>query len=641
MGLHMRCTFLKCCCLVVLIGWGGAVQAEGRAPSGEVKQLEAARKKTRLIAKYIKLSLKLGHLHRKYKGYNKALAVYRALGAKYNKPDVACVTQHFMAQTLLDQGKKQRAYGIYRKMTKAFRGCQCRYLPNAYIALGRGAFDTQSYKKALALYGKAPRCKSNRVGAIAAAYMKGWCAYKLGQYRKSLRALQRSLRALHRMRRRLRGEQLSMLQKIQKEGLPNLVRAYNRAGSPTGAPRAFKSVATPQQATRMLKQLSDSYHTTKSYKKLLALYQTLVRVHRRSPRLVRDELEVMRAAYRLKRTRLMMRSLQSLKRAIARFQGKAASDKVLATDLADAQDQIQRLGMVFRREGTAANNKTLFRQSETFLRTYREAFPKAKDAHAKAYWHGEVLFVLERFKKASDAYLVAARFNRAFKHKEDAAYKAALCRHRLLNRQQALPYRSPTASSQAKPKKLPVRFQAFLEAARVYTGSYPKGKQVPYVTYNVGLVYQMHQHWAKARQAFLVIVQKHPRSRYARASALHVVDTLRIRKQWGLLHKWASSFAAMNGFGTPLFKKQMKRMSQAAQTQSCYGWSQAKQHAKAGACFVTAAKALGSHREAPLLLYNAVVAYRNGGKADLAAKTKRYLLKTFPDSRPAQLLKRK
>lgn len=609
-------------------------------PQAEIAALQARIKKTKTIAKYIKLSLRLGHLYRTNGAYDKALAVYRALGKKYNKADVLCVVQHFSAQTLLKQKKEAAASSIYKRMMKRFRRCQCRYLPNAYIALGRAAFDRKEYQEALRLYSKAPKCRKNRIAAIAAAYMKGWSAYKIGRYKTSLRSLLATMRELKRQKRRFRGEQRKKLDEVQKEGLPNLVRAYNRAGNPRGALRAFRRVADNTQLDKMLKQLSDSYHTTKSYKKLLALYKELARAHRRSPKQVRDWLEIVRACFRLDKNREMMRSLKQLSRAILRYKSQASSDKALKRDIADAQDQLHRFGLGKRREARKTNNMLFYKQSEVFLEVYRKLFPKAKDAHKKAYWHGEVLLVRKKYKQAAAAYTACARSPHPFKFKEDAAYKAALASHRRLKAGQPLQYKKPSASKRAKAKRMAEKFKSFLAAARAYKKQYPQGKEVPYVTYNMGLVYQMHQDWDKAREAFVEVVQKHPKTRYARPAAYHVVDTLRIRQAWEKLHKWSRVFGSMSGFGTPLFQRQMQRMSRAAKSKSCFELDNKKKYTKAARCYEHMAKELGKHRDTPIMLYNAYVAFKRAKMMKRSAAMKKQLLAQYPRSRPARMLLR-
>lgn len=610
-------------------------------PPGEVKALLRQRKESKTIKAYIRLSFQLGRLYRSYKSYNKALAVYAALAKKYNKRPVVCGALHFRAQSFLKLKKVSAALAEYKKMMGQFRRCQCQYLTNAYIAFGRREFDRKDYRKALAMYRKAPRCRENRVGAIAAEYMKSWCAYKLGKHRQALRSMTRALSEMRRNRRRFRGEQKRKMREVQKEAWPNFVRTYSRAGNPRRALRTFKRMADPDQADKMVEQLASSYYTTKKYKKLIALYTHLARRQRRSSRTVLYWLEILRAAHRTKNNRLLFRALKQLESSIKTHKSEATSNKDLAKHLRGCKKQISQFAKFKHKKAQEMDQAKYYKQAEKFFGAYLRLYPKASDANLMSFWHGEVLLELQKYRKAAKAYHVAAHHPKPFKFTKDAAYKAAIANHRYLENAQAIQYKAPPARKRLRRIPIPGRYQRFLDAGTFFRTKYPNHKEMPSVVYNMGLVYQKYWAFEKAQKEFLLLCVKHPKHKYALPAAKHIVDTLRIRKKWALLAESVEQLTAISELGRPSFKKRLKAVGHAAYLNNCYTIMKAKSYLKAGECYYAVAKKLGKHRETPVLLYNAYVAFYNGQNVPRANKVKEELLKRFPRSRAARTLNRR
>ncbi|TNE45783.1 MAG: hypothetical protein EP343_25575 [Deltaproteobacteria bacterium] len=610
-------------------------------PTGEVNALLAKRKSTKTIEAYIRVTFALGRLYRKHKAYNKALQLYAALGKKYEKRQVLCGVYHFRAQSFLKLNQSSAAIAEYKKLMRLFQRCQCPYLTNAYIAMGRLAFDQKDYNKALSQYRKAPRCRENRIGAIAAEYMKSWCAYKLGKYRPALRSMTRALQEMRRNRRRFKGEQKTKMLEVQKEAWPNFVRTYSRAGNPKNALRTFRKMADRKQADKMVEQLASSYYTTKAYKKLIALYSTLARRQRRSPRTVLYWLEILRAAHRTKNERLLFRALSKLASSIKKHRSQAGSNKDLQKHLKASQKQIRKFAKFKHSKAQKLDLPKLYKQAETFFATYRGLYPQSDDANIMAFWHGEVLLELQKYRKAARAYHLAARHPKPFKFTEDSTYKAALANHRYLENAQSIQYKAPPKRKRLRRIPIPGRYETFLEAGTFFRTKYPHNKHVPSVVYNMGLVYQKFWAFEKARDEFLIVCTKYPKHKYARPAAKHIVDTLRIRQKWTLLADAVDKILAVPELGRPRFKRRLKEVGRAAHLNSCYTIMKAKEYLKAGACYYAVSKKLGEHRETPLVLYNAYVAYYNGQNVPRANKIKAELLKRFPRSRAARTLDRR
>ena len=632
-----------CCVVAVLIGSMvlNATVTVGAVPAEKVKVLKAKIKRSTKVADYIRYSFQLGELYRDHKAYRKAIALYRALGKKYSKPGVMCGVYHFWAQSLLSLKKQAAGLAVYHKLRKRFRGCQCKYLANAFVALGRISFDQQHYKEALRFYRKAPRCRENRIAAIAAEYMKGWCFYKLGRYRQAFRSMKRTLREIRKRRHRYKGRQRKKLDEVQREAWPNFVRALSRAGNPRRALRIFRQLAPRKQADKMMEQLASSYRTTKDYRKLVILYKMLSRKNRRSRRQVYYWLEILRASHRIKDASGLLRSLRQLEKVTRATLTRASGDATVMKDIAATQKQLHQFAKFKHTEAQKTGSKRLYRQAEQFFAAYRRLFPKAKDSHLMSFWHGEVLLELRQYKRAAQAYSLSAHAPTASKYKLDATYKAALAYHRLLRNGRSLRYQKPPTRKRVKPKKIPSTYRAFLKAGAFYRTTYPNDKNVPYIAYNMGLVYQKYYAWAKARKEFVFVIKNYPKTKYALPAAYHVVDTLRIRRQWKQLHHWTKVFGAMPLLGRRLFKKQMLRMSRAAQLKSCFVLDVAKQRIKAAQCYQTMARELGNHKDTPIVLYNAHVAYYNAKKMKEAEVVKKEILRRFPHSKPARMLKQR
>ena len=348
-----------------------------------------------------------------------------------------------LAYHLERMGQRARARQAYQRLIRSWPAS--RFVPHAYLAYAEHAFEEGQLDDARQLYERVLTypAEQNPVYAYA-RYKLAWVHYNAERFRDSLEAMVGVIEHVRAHPETPDGASLA------RQARREIVMPYARVGSPPRALAFFRRVGDGEDdAIGMLERLGELYFDAGSWPETIAVHHALMAERPQHASLCawqgrvldatissRPKDEQVREARRLVRVRELARS--------APEEARRACDEQTATSLIVLATSWHREAVGTDDQPGTRDRATMSRAAELY-QLIEEHVPSvealtlsaidARDRPSRAqlaYFHGELLFDMQRWDQCASAYERALDASPEPQLAADAAYGAVVCYDRHL-----------------------------------------------------------------------------------------------------------------------------------------------------------------------------------------------------------------
>jgi tetratricopeptide (TPR) repeat protein len=414
------------------------------------------------------------------------------------------------AHEVAQNGGEAEARALYQQLLRPDGGS--RLTAEAHVALAELDFAKGDFDAALAHY--------REVVALAgptrpyALYKQGWCWLNKNEPAKAMEAFE-AVAALPAGP----GFPEERRQAIAREARRDLAKTYALSDRPFEEAAGYLERLGGSESPELLERLAEAYAEKGRWREAAAIFRDLLATHVSSPLLCEWQWQIVRATLSTGTRREQLAETQRLAAVLARLE----STHALATTVTACRNKLRDITkeqMLLWHKSAQKNHDTeLATLADPLYRQYLARFSKEKDAAELAYYHGDLLWTLERWIEAHDEYVRVLELEPHGKFRKEAAYGAVLAAKNAL---EAEPTRAPAKG--LTPQPFSIGEQRLLAAFDRYLAHVPDGEVVP-VKYRRARLHYEHNQFATAIPLFQELVEHHPGSELAIYSANLVLDS--------------------------------------------------------------------------------------------------------------------
>lgn len=455
--------------------------------------------------------------------------------AKYARMDEVL----FNLADMLNQAKRNdRARVFFGELIRNYP--QSRYIPDAYLSFAEHYFNEGEVEEALRRYEQVARYKDSALYGYA-IYKQAWCWINLNDPRQALELFLRVIRE----GTQFAGTAKSKLMLV-REAKKDLVRAYALVGTPERAWPFFQRVGG-DAAPMMLERLGEIYYDQGKFSPSITIFKQLIALQPQSASLcvwqhniVRSALSGLGKAEQVVEVRRLAAVYELLRR-----QGQLGA-AVVGQCRERAAGTLRELATLWHNEAQKTLNNDTYALAEQLYKQYLASFPQEKDHYAMAFFYAELLFKLERWEQAAEAYTVVVGLEPRGRYLKESAYAAVISWKNALNVAEEVKDRETVAPGEKfKPRPIPANQQKMLVAFDTYLKHVPDAPERPAILYRKARTYYEHNHFDEAVDGFAKVLEQYPGHELAVYSANLLLDSLNILKRYDEIAEWVERMNKM------------------------------------------------------------------------------------------------
>ena len=463
--------------------------------------------------------------------YNqKAVELYEWFLRDFPKDPKVDQALFFLGYNQFELGNTERGEASYKDLVTRFP--ESIFVSESRFALGEYYFENEKWQAALDNYAKVIQAKRARLATFA-LYKSSWCLYRLNRTPTALQALERVIkmsRAAEASSAAPGGQKTVNKVRLASEAMKDYVPFYAEAGDPNTAESEFRRISgDDQQALKMLERLGYIYADNgnraaamQTFKRLIAInptgekaaeyqYQVILTQQTHDPKQFRAELEIW---------------LEKFGPDSPWAKTNAKNEKLVG-DVARLQETTLR-NHVLQLHQAAQNSRAQYSQTQAHAAyiLYFKHFAKAPKVIEMRFFHGELLFDMEKYEDAAKVYAYVSEKDPKGPYAEKAVVNA------LLALEKNLPSNAEIDKKRGKsvdPMPLDPQVEMFEKAALRYISMFPKGQKTPDIERRLGVLYYSYNQFDKAIPLFDKLVRENPKSENGEVAGNLILDIYKIK----------------------------------------------------------------------------------------------------------------
>lgn len=496
--------------------------------------------------------------------YGEALAEYKKLLKEFPNYERIDEVMFYYGRGLITAGKKKEGASYMLRLTKEYPKSQ--YVTPAYLAVAEYYFDNDLLFAAKTNYLKVAENKKATEYPYA-LYKLGYVYYNLREYEDSINSFKQVV-------------DLSKGQDKRKVYFTN--QAYSAmtlayAEVDDGWKRArdyFREVGGDELATNQLESIARIYGKQDKTDEEIQVYEYLITANKQGPK-VPEYAENITAAW--KKQEDIEKTQEVIDRFLTYFDPKgswyAVNKEIEEPRIRSNQYREEQTDWLISKFHTKAQEVEKLKDQERADRYYKKAasyyekyiewFPQAKDIYEKEFYLAEIYFFqTKEWDKAADHYRAVVKIDPKGKYSQESAYAVILAKEQkmadagLIERPSRdgkkdtkgkvegpdVQYTSERGDGEFKPipeEPLHPAEKEFLEACTAFLDLYPKHEDVPSVSFRSAEIFIKKGHYAEGVKRLEVIMEHHPKHRFAGFAAATLFDANYRLRRWDQMERWA------------------------------------------------------------------------------------------------------
>ncbi|MBK8481750.1 MAG: tetratricopeptide repeat protein [Proteobacteria bacterium] len=531
---------------------------------------------------------------------------------------------------MLNQAKRHdRARVFFGELIRNYP--QSRYLPDAYLSFAEHYFNEGDVEEALRRYEQVARYKDSALYGYA-IYKQAWCWINLNDPRRALELFLRVIRE---------GDQFAGTAKsklmLVREAKKDLVRAYAMVGTPERAWPFFQRVGG-DAAPMMLERLGEIYYDQGKFSASITIFKQLIGLQPQSASLCVWQHNIVRAALSgLGKTEqvLEVKRLAAVHELLRRQARLPAS--VVAQCRERAAGTLRELATLWHNEAQKTLNNDTYALAEQLYQQYLTSFPQEKDHYAMAFFYAELLFKLERWEQAADAYTVVVALEPRGKYLKESAYAAVIAWKNALNVAEEVKDHDASAPGEKfEPRPIPANQQKMLVAFDTYLKHVPDAPERPAILYRKARTYYEHNHFAEAVDGFAQVLEQYPAHELAVYAANLLLDALNILKRYDDIADWVERMNRIPQLATSELKETLARIRREIKRKQLEDYQERGRYRQCGEGYAQLASDYPDDARWPELAFNAALCFEAAKLIGQAISIRQKLIEVAPKDPLAQ-----
>ncbi|MFW5967510.1 MAG: tetratricopeptide repeat protein, partial [Persicimonas sp.] len=557
----------------------------------------------------------------------------------------------YLGTNLQEMDEEEKAQRIFKRLISDFPNTE--YLPNVLINFGDYHFNNDEVEEALQAYQKATEFKDSEVYAYA-RYQEAWCYYNLDQRGKALDLFLQVVDYAEANPDKSNSEALA------REAKKDIVRTYSHVGNPDKAVSFLKDLSkkggedTGDDWVELGERLAIHYGDNGQLPDSTAMYRHLISENQDSVKTIDYQYEVVR-----NQTSVETYSEKSIKELIRLLKLVRLADEGKFEDTEEENyDDIRKRveGLVrqyatrYHREAQKTKNANLYSMAYFLYKHYLTTFPDSPERYKMTFFYGELLYVLERWEEAAQAYEKVLDIDPEGEFTEESVHAAVLAyfevvdvseeRSDLENAETAQADEDGDSDEEDKedegppePKDLPEMHKKLINACKRYAEHAPDGDKIVDVKYTMARTYYDFNHLEEALEIFKDIAYEHPDHRLGVISANLHLDTLNLLEDFDGLHEAVVGYLEERPIDDEEFLEEAQTLNVQISFKKCSLLDDEEKWADAAQCYVDYYRDFPNEDEyIDKALYNAALDFERMRDLGKAIKVRVVLLEAAPGS---------
>ncbi|MCM2282474.1 MAG: tetratricopeptide repeat protein, partial [Bdellovibrionaceae bacterium] len=435
----------------------------------------------------------------------------------------------FLGYNHFEAGDVKKGEAYYQRLVKEYPGSA--YVVESHFALGEFYFENDGWQKALDNYAKVIQRKKARLNTFA-MYKASWCLYRLNRVDTALKMLERVVKM---SRGGEAGENVAGRKAVNKvrlaaEALKDYVPFYAEISDYRRAPEEFMRVAQDESLTiKMMERLAYIYADSGNRVAANFVFKHLIGQNPTGERAADYQYQVI-LTYATADQRQFREELVTwldMFGPASQWATVNAKNQKLVEDVAKLQETTLR-NHVLQMHQTAQNSRAEFSQAQANAgyALYMKHFLESPNAPEMQFFHGELLFDMNKYEEAARVYLWSAEKDPKGKYHEKAVTNAVLALEKDLPAAQAIDAKRGNSIEKMPLDPEVVRFE---KAALKYFEIAPKGENVSDIRRRLGVLYYSYNHFDRAIDIFEDILKTEPNSQNAEIAGNLLLDIYKLK----------------------------------------------------------------------------------------------------------------
>jgi tetratricopeptide (TPR) repeat protein len=521
--------------------------------------------------------------------------------SKYKRMDEVLFN---LADMLAQAKRRDKARIFFRRLIRNYP--QSKYIPDAYLSFAEFYFNQNQVPQALKLYQRVGKYPDSAIYGYA-IYKQGWCWLNLQNPRKALELFVRVIRDSKKWGGSKRGKII-----LIKEAKKDSVKAYAQVGEPERAWAFFKRIGG-NYAMKMLERLANIYYDQGKFQSSVQVFRKLISLNPKSKKLCRWQYSIMRATLSGKDKSTQVKEARRLG---AVYQLVAKRGKLRKTALAECRSNasgiLRELATTWHQEAQKTQNNATYALAQILYKEYLDRFPNEKDAYVMSFYVAELLFKLEKWMQAAEAYTRVVKMKAGGKYLKEAAYAAVISWKNALNVREEVKDTSrndPKGKNKNKPRAIPENQKKMMAAFDTYLKYVPQAKERTTIIYRKARIYYEYNHYRKAADMFAMLATKYPRDRLAPYAANLLLDSLNILKDYEALEKWVAKMLKSRDLARGELLTTLRRLKRGIARKKLEQYQKVGRYRECGEGYAKLANDYPDDPRWPELAYNAAICF--------------------------------
>lgn len=551
----------------------------------------------------------------------------------------------YLGTNLQELGRGEESREIFKRLIRDFPNTS--FVPNVLLSFGEYYFNEDDVENALRAYQQVAKFKDSEVYGYA-RYKEAWSYYNMDQKEKALEIF------ISVIEYSKKHPEFATSAALIKQSRQDIVRTYAHVGNPDKAIPFLKDISNNNEELwlELAERLAIHYadmgnpgYSTNMYRQLIQLRRTSVKTIDYQYEIVRNQ--TMTNAYDKASVQELVRLLM-----LVQYADKGEFKDINQAEYTATRDRVESLvrewATQYHREAQKTKNADIYAMAYFLYKNYLDTYPKSDSAYTMTFFYGELLYKLQQWEEAAQAYERALEIDPKGKFTEEAVYAAVLSYFKIVDTSEQGADLKKHSIAQVdddkkgeegapaaipEPKPMPELLTKFVNALQRYIQYAPEGERIVDVKYNLARTYYDYNHLKEAQELFKDIAYTHSDHRLAVVSANLHLDTLNLLQDFDGLHEAVISYLEKRPITDAEFLETATELNVQIRFKKCTILDEKEVWGEAATCFVD------FYRDFPdatdyvdKALYNAALDFERMRDLGKAIRVRVFLLQATPNS---------
>jgi tetratricopeptide (TPR) repeat protein len=549
------------------------------------------------------------------RAYNRqAIQLYEWFTRDFPKDEKMDQALFFLGYNNYEIGELKKGTAFYNRLTKEHPNSP--YVVEGHFALGEYYFENEQWKSAHENYRQVIGYKRHRLYSFS-LYKLAWCFYRTGRAADALKSMEILIRSGKQQNQEAQAAGRKSINKnrLESEGLRDIVLFYAEAAEPRRAPEFFKSLAGAD-GDGYVEKLAYLYGDKGNREASKALFQHLIALNPQAAKAFDYKYQVVQLFASANKSREFREELFSWIKDFgigsAWSQANKGNSELIENSYKLRETTLRNYTLQLHQ--TAQNSRAPYSQALALeaYRLYLSEFansPVIADMH---FYFAELLYDMNKFEESGTHYRWVVDNAPTSKYANKAAENVVLALERNIPKDDQI---AKQVGKSLEPVAFDQKVERFISASQWYIARFPNSEKTPEIKFRVGRLHYQYNQFDQAIPFFREIVQKHSGTKYAEYSANLLLDIFNLKKDYAGLERTAGELLAVPGIANSKTGGDIRGVLEKANFKRAQDLEVAKDYGGSAVQFESFAKQNPTSSLAAAAQFNAAINYERAGMA--------------------------